>query len=179
MFIPSVKMFCLLLPLTKDLIPFSYWDWSRDWKDPTKSPIWDPVTGFGGDGDPDGPVTVGRGSCIKDGPFAGYQVLYSDFVPQMHCLSRGFGRQLHKPFRTPFFEPQAMVDLLNQKTFYNFTEAMEEGPHDAVPNGVNGDFFTLESPNGKLCSVGAYISFSETDQNGNARSRLLPPSHKH
>ena len=27
----------------------SYWDWTLDWEDPLSSPVFDPMTGFGGD----------------------------------------------------------------------------------------------------------------------------------
>ncbi|KAK3360539.1 putative tyrosinase [Lasiosphaeria hispida] len=124
-----------------------YWDWSRDWQDPSKSPIWDPVTGFGGDGDPNGTVTIMWGSCIKEGPFVDYEVLWSDFYPRPHCLSRGFGRQPGAPWDNEFFKPHSMADLMSRDTFYDFTETLEGGSHDAVPNGINGDFYTLESPN--------------------------------
>lgn len=127
-----------------------YWDWSLDYPNPTTSPIFSPTTGFGSDGDPSLPTTVGWGSCIQDGPFANYEVLWSNFVPRPHCLSRGFGRQPGEPFRhVEAFKPEAMAELLRQETFYGFTEALEGGAHDAVPNGIAGDFYTLESPNGK------------------------------
>jgi len=29
-----------------------YWDWTLDSSDPSHSPIWDPETGFGGNGSP-------------------------------------------------------------------------------------------------------------------------------
>ncbi|EFY94007.1 Tyrosinase [Metarhizium robertsii ARSEF 23] len=129
----------------KDILP--YWDWGLDWEDPTKSAIWDPVTGFGGDGDPEGPASVGWGSCVKDGPFADYEVLFYDFIPKLHCLSRGFGRYYKKPFPGDAFAPAAIQEVLDQLTFWNFTNAIELGPHDAIPNNICGDFFFLEAPN--------------------------------
>lgn len=46
-----------------------YWDEVRDSGNFSKSIIFDPETGFGGDG-------VGRHWCVQDGPFAKYEVLY-------------------------------------------------------------------------------------------------------
>ncbi|KAK4222129.1 tyrosinase [Podospora fimiseda] len=55
-----------------------YWDWTLDAADLTSSPVFDPVTGFGGNGPfvatVPGPFEVpGRtgGGCVVDGPWAG------------------------------------------------------------------------------------------------------------
>ena len=65
-----------------------YWDWVKDSGAPASASVWDPDTGFGGDGvSPDGsPFTW----CVQDGPFAGLQLAYwtNDFHP--HCLQRSF-----------------------------------------------------------------------------------------
>jgi len=129
-----------------------YWDWSRDYPNPTLSPIFSSTSGFGSDGDLSLPSTVGWGSCITSGPFANYSVLWSNFVPSPHCLSRGFGRQPgSESFRehVEVFSKEEMAGLLSEKNFYAFTERLEGGAHDAVPNGIAGDFYTLESPNGQ------------------------------
>lgn len=125
-----------------------YWDWALDWEDPIKSAIWDPETGFGGDGDPDGPLTVGWGSCIANGSFADYKVLFYNFIPRLHCLSRGLGRCFERPWTGDAFKPSAIQHVLDQGTFADFSSAIESGPHDAVPNNVCGDFYYLEAPNG-------------------------------
>ncbi|TFK24177.1 Di-copper centre-containing protein [Coprinopsis marcescibilis] len=85
--------------------PFAFWDWSRDADSslPLKnSPIFDPVTGFGGDGvpgtyklppDPKGESFAGNSNykgCVGDGPFAG--VLVHRGPGKMittHCIVRG------------------------------------------------------------------------------------------
>lgn len=106
--------------------------------------------GFGGDGNPDGPPTVPFGSCVADGPFAAdYEVLFYDFLPRPRCLSRGFGRFWGKPFSGDYFQPSAIEYVIAEATFYNFTRAIEDGPHNAVPNQVGGDFWSSEAPNGQ------------------------------
>lgn len=130
---------------------FSYWDWGLDWEDPKKSAIWDPDTGFGGNGDPDDKVTVGWGSCITNGPFMDYKVLFYNMVIGLHCLSRGFGRcfGLNGTWSGEPFKPSAIQHVLEQETFADFSLALESGPHDAIPNNVCGDFYYLEAPNGE------------------------------
>ncbi|RFU33979.1 hypothetical protein B7463_g2357, partial [Scytalidium lignicola] len=41
-----------------------YWDWTLDWADLAHSSIWDPISGFGGDGEPNGTMQVGWGRCL-------------------------------------------------------------------------------------------------------------------
>ncbi|KZZ99247.1 putative domain, di-copper centre [Beauveria brongniartii RCEF 3172] len=127
----------------------TYWDWQLDWQDPARSPIWDPDTGFGGSGDPAGELTVGWGSCVPNGPFRDYKVLFYDFVLKLHCLSRGFGRCFGRngTWSGEPFKPSVIQQVMEQETFANFSAALETGPHDAVPNNVCGDFYYLESPN--------------------------------
>ncbi|TQV93218.1 ABC multidrug transporter [Cordyceps javanica] len=126
-----------------------YWDWGLDWEDPTKSAIWDPETGFGGNGDADSKVTVGWGSCVTDGPLADYKVMFYNMVLELHCLSRGFGRcfGLNGTWSGDAFKPSAIEHVLRQTSFAEFSAALESGPHDAVPNNVCGDFYYLEAPN--------------------------------
>jgi len=90
-----------------------YWDWTLDTQDPSKfakSPMFDPVTGFGGNGafipgnvsNPAPGLSVGPpfdlpdrtgGGCIPDGPFQG---LISHMGPgnstalTPHCVRRDF-----------------------------------------------------------------------------------------
>jgi tyrosinase len=92
-----------------------YWDWTLDAKDRTglaKSPLWDPVYGFGGNGPyladlsgfPAGWVFEGfavpnrtGGGCVPDGPFANVPVnmgMGRSTAYQPHCLRRDFSGDL-------------------------------------------------------------------------------------
>ncbi|KAK4206575.1 tyrosinase [Rhypophila decipiens] len=125
-----------------------YWDWTLDtpasqW---TQSPVFDPVTGFGGNGpyvagDPDSPFAVpGRtgGGCVQDGPFAGINDLvhlgpgesYS-YNPQ--CLKRDF---------SPYFAGRYLginqtLLTLSQSDFGWFNRFVEGGPSFEA-SGVHG-----------------------------------------
>jgi hypothetical protein len=42
---------------------------------------------------------------------------------------------------------------MQEDNFWSFTEAIESGPHDNVPNNICGDFFSVDSPNGIIRSL--------------------------
>ena len=148
-----------------------YWDWSLDWEDLPASPIWGSALGFGGDGDPRLPRTdmPADGSCIENGPFAGYEVRYTGWATRPHCLSRGFGRlPASHNFSGDAISPTALRDVLNHDDFHEFVMALELGPHDVIPNGVGGDFLMFTAPNGTLKPSGRHASA------GNAELVLKP-----
>ena len=47
-----------------------------------------------------------------------------------------------------FLSPR-FVDIAKMNDdFFNFTLALETGPHNAIPNGVCGDFYSFDAPAG-------------------------------
>jgi tyrosinase len=128
-----------------------YWDWSLDWESPSSSPIWDSESGFGGDGNVTGLFIINEGRCLVNGPFMDMRPLYDNFTANPHCISRGFknvetgeagllsGHQLR---------PEAMEEILGQEDFEKFHDRVEQNVHDALHNGINGDFGSLTSGNG-------------------------------
>ncbi|KAJ3541489.1 hypothetical protein NMY22_g3870 [Coprinellus aureogranulatus] len=149
--------------------PFPYWDWTLDADGTTpsipQSPIFDPVTGFGGDG-VEGtytPPTDGDGSvfpivpetwkgCVGTGPFAdavmhvGPGKRFED-----HCLDR----KLSDNFRAQFTTSSIISNILSQTTYDNFWNSLDGFPfktdfrlHDSGHSTLGGDmtsFYT--SPN--------------------------------
>ncbi|KKA23387.1 Monooxygenase [Rasamsonia emersonii CBS 393.64] len=100
-----------------------------------------PLGRFGGDGDINGPITVANGSCVRDGPFANYEVTYANLETQPHCLSRGFGREHSPPhFSGQDFAPGVVQALFAHTTLANFSMVLEETTHDAIPNAIWGGF---------------------------------------
>jgi tyrosinase len=128
-----------------------YWNWVLDWRDITQSPVFDPIHGFGGDGNATGEVTVGDGRCITDGPFAGLEALRFDADYQPHCLSRGFlkGKVLLKMCGEDI-RPEVVNSILEQKTFETFMHELEEGPHIGISTGIRGDWVKFTVPYGEL-----------------------------
>ena len=127
-----------------------YWDWTLDWEDITVSPVFDPVHGFGGDGNATGEETVGDGRCVIDGPFAGLQALRYDAAYNPHCLSRGFLRgKLLEELCSNDIHPDVITTILQKPSFKDFMHDLEERPHIAIPTGIRGDWVKFTVPYGK------------------------------
>lgn len=76
-----------------------YWDWSidADATDVPNSPLFDPTTGFGGNGKRTGSNEPGFQRCVIDGPFANTNLTLGMGWPnvndpgnRLHCLTREF-----------------------------------------------------------------------------------------
>ena len=65
-----------------------------------------------------------------------------------HCLSRGF-KDGKNGFSGHKFRPEAMERLWRQKTYDKFFLYLELGPHNGIPQGIQGDFMTFTAPYGK------------------------------
>ncbi|KAH7309833.1 monooxygenase [Stachybotrys elegans] len=129
-----------------------YWDWVKDSGAPASASVWDPDTGFGGDGvSPDGsPFTW----CVQDGPFAGLQLAYwnGDFHP--HCLQRSFqpahpeaGLQEMIGYA---YDEEIIAGVFTHTEYVEFRPRLEGTPHGAVHAGIAGglgDMGPLTSPN--------------------------------
>ncbi|KAK5737665.1 hypothetical protein LTR17_006527 [Elasticomyces elasticus] len=126
-----------------------YWDWTLDSEALEKSPVFDPITGFGGDGEVGGEVTIGRsGRCLVDGPFTNITADYYDVKYQPHCLSRGFrdldGSLGHIDGHD--ISPESIEEVLSLTEYESFVTLMESRVHDAIPFGIGGDFETFTAP---------------------------------
>jgi len=135
-----------------------YWDWSIDANPPnliSKSPIWNPIIGFGGDGVPGtytlppDPANTSKilpeyfyHGCIKDGPFADYTIkLGPGLLVTEHCLTRGVNDTF-----SVYLNSSMISYVLSFPTFDEFRvqlEGMPEppdiGPHGGGHVAVGGD----------------------------------------
>lgn len=126
-----------------------YWDWTLDWDDLAHSPVFDRTTGFGGDGDPKGDITIGNsGRCVIDGPFAGLQAKFYDVKYKPHCLSRGFRTDDGRlgVIDGSLISPDSIEEVLQIDGYEEFVTSMESKVHDAIPFGIAGDFETFTAP---------------------------------
>ena len=150
----------------------SYWDWTQDSSHGLQSPLWDPITGFGGNGtSPDG--------CVEGGPLAGVLLNYTVDGYSPHCLSRAFqdsdayGEMHGKKYTTEIVQGI----LTSAETYPDFRARLEGGAHKHLHDGTGGEMPIPSSPNGQ-----SYITFL-VDQprwtfeaNKLGRSYILPTS---
>ena len=156
----------------------------------SKSPIFDPDTGFGGDGVP-GTYTVPLDptntsllfpyayiGCVQDGPFANYTLRLGPgkFITT-HCLARGVNNTM-----SPYLNSTAVAHLMTMSTFQEFRIELEGMPvtldhrtHDGGHLSIGGDMSNLySSPGGGSLIHIIGLQFSLT----NFRAPVLPSSHQ-
>ncbi|KDN41476.1 hypothetical protein RSAG8_07426, partial [Rhizoctonia solani AG-8 WAC10335] len=121
-----------------------YWDWTRDAgtvENFKSSKIFDPETGFGGTGFPEGDNSTA--SCVENGPYAGMHVN----IPEPHCLRRSFNLTSTLPGNWT----SGVVDkILEYPDYINFWNNSERIPHDNIHRAVGGDLRRQYSPNEPL-----------------------------
>ncbi|KAL1598905.1 hypothetical protein SLS60_008050 [Paraconiothyrium brasiliense] len=115
-----------------------YWDWSLDAEPsnpnstaPFETDIFDPTTGFGGNGPKEEPtadqnplnITGGTGGgCVQDGPFAA-PAFYVN-VPEKDCLRRDFIPWIMNGFA----DPALVAKVLEQPDYTSFARELEGTP---------------------------------------------------
>ncbi|KAF9051984.1 tyrosinase [Panaeolus papilionaceus] len=131
-----------------------YWDWSIDADAPLPlihSPIFDPHTGFGGDGiggtysvpaDPKGESSIFpeafRG-CVTDGPFANLRLNYGPGkYAGDHCLTRGIDNTLKGVLNST-----AVSKALSQPNFGVFRIEVEGQPETSTPRIHDGGHIAI------------------------------------
>ena len=105
-----------------------YWDESLDADDWESSILFDPDTGFGGNG-------VGPSKCIADGPFKNYVNAVGPGQSQTgHCIDRDINKCMGK-----FAAPSIIENCMKMANFSTFWPCIENGPHGAGHGGVGGE----------------------------------------
>jgi tyrosinase len=119
------------------------------------APVFSNTTGFSGNGDPNGLESVSDAHCVTDGPFADLQLPFYDGDEHVHCLSRGFKfnqKMLHGRIPGEGVRPSAIEKILSLPDFESFFLALENGPYNAIPTGIHGDFMGFTAPNDPISS---------------------------
>jgi tyrosinase len=109
--------------------------------------VFSSTTGFGGNSDPNAPVSVGHGHCVTDGPFSDLNLTITTWDDPTHCLSRGFTDGAVKG-RLPGdkVQPAVIEEILRQLEYESFFLKLEKYPHNQIPNGIRGEFLTFIAP---------------------------------
>ena len=151
----SLHPSCILTPPAN-----RYWDWTLDHTNLIRSPIWDPIHGFGSNGS--GPKSVAGGHCVQDGPFANLTTTYFEGKYHPHCLSRGFlDEETIKRVGNLTVQPVVLREIITQTAnYFDFLLAVEQMSHLTIPYIVQGDFSKVTAPNGMIdidfCFLGRF-----------------------
>ncbi|CAE6463755.1 hypothetical protein ACGC1H_006642 [Rhizoctonia solani] len=124
-----------------------YWDWTRDAGSVSNfknSKIFDPDTGFGGTGYPEGDNSTA--SCVENGPYAGLRVNF----PEPHCLRRSFNLTAELPGN---WTSSVVNKILEYPDYISFWNNSERIPHDNIHRAIGGDVRRQYSPNEPLFFV--------------------------
>ncbi|KAK1828919.1 hypothetical protein QBC39DRAFT_384610 [Podospora conica] len=131
-----------------------YWNWTADSANPPAAKVFDPVTGFGGNGS--------STTCVVDGPFKDLKPAYWNSVPRSNfpwiptCLTRVWapGSPGVAAMNGDRYAPDVMRGIAAIDDFDVFRRDLEGGPHSAVHGGVGGNDgdmgFQTASPNDPL-----------------------------
>ncbi|KAG9126511.1 hypothetical protein FRC07_003179 [Ceratobasidium sp. 392] len=126
--------------------PTPYWDWTIDSGKLATSNIWDPTTGFGGDGN-----TRTNDHCVEQGPYANFQLTY----PNRHCLARRFNNGNVRngvlgTMQGSQYSSTMIKQVMSNNNYNDFSNDVEEIPHDSIHNVISGDMAAAFSPNDAL-----------------------------
>ncbi|RYP66133.1 hypothetical protein DL771_007967 [Monosporascus sp. 5C6A] len=145
-----------------------YWDWSidADNKDMPNSPVFDPVTGFGGDGKRTGSNEPGFQRCVVDGPFANTNLTLAMGWPNMndpgnrlHCFTREFnggmgndenGEAIIGDMQAGAYNSNVMKIIYGFDKYAEMHEMLEGLPHAQIHSVIFGDMGPATSPNEPL-----------------------------
>ncbi|KAM0135572.1 hypothetical protein ACHAO1_005121 [Botrytis cinerea] len=122
-----------------------YWDWSLDWEDFSRAPIWG-HDNFGSDGNLDAETSVGDGHCVIDGPFAGLTAMFYDNDYYPHCLSRGFKSGAEMKDLGNLVRPGVVEDIMREGNFEAFAQRIEHNAHRFVSGSIRGEFSKFTGP---------------------------------
>lgn len=156
-----------------------YWDWSLDWQALQRAPVFDAVSGFGGDGEVGGEIVVGNtGRCVIDGPFARARARWYDREERPHCLARGFRDEAGGlgVMDGSALSPESIEQVLRHADYDALVKEMESRIHDAIPFGIGGDFETFTAPYGEFVEVGFLWLHASVLTIGCGRPVVLPAS---
>ncbi|KAK1232749.1 hypothetical protein PQX77_004107 [Marasmius sp. AFHP31] len=143
---------------------YPYWDWSidADANNVANSPIWDPATGFGGNGHAVSGAPEGFRRCVLDGPYTNLTFTIGsppesrDDENMPHCLNRDFtnfqrdpatGEAVVGDMNRNAYTSRVVASVSRANDYSNFAPMLETGPHDAVHNSVNGEMAAYNAPN--------------------------------
>ncbi|EED21564.1 conserved hypothetical protein [Talaromyces stipitatus ATCC 10500] len=126
-----------------------YWDWTLDYQDLSRAPVWNLIDGFGPSRDEYGSEGVAGGHCVVSGPFAGLMPTFFEGVRDPHCLSRGIlDKETVRRVGNLTVRPTVLARLANTNgSYFDFLIELEHTSHLVIPYILQGDFSKITAPN--------------------------------
>lgn len=131
------------LEITTKILHTSYWDWTLDANNFLRSPLWDPNSGFGGNGAPtppnDSPFAIPGatgGGCVTNGPFKDFRLHLGpgdSLNATNRCLTRGFSPTIAKNFSNT-----AKVNKALSQVNFGWFDKVVEGETNFINVGIHG-----------------------------------------
>ncbi|KAI9154802.1 Tyrosinase ustQ [Paramyrothecium foliicola] len=142
-----------------------YWDWVKDSGAPASASVWNPATGFGGNGvSADGSAFS---YCVPNGPFAQYRPTYWVNNTQPHCLQRAFRSGIPQANLQEMlgyaYDEDVIAGVFLYQDFLGFHTQLEFGPHSAVHTGIAGNFGDMGPPTSPNDPI-FYLVHAKVDQ---------------
>lgn len=132
-----------------------YWDWVIDSANLTNSPIWDTISGFGGNGEWNEAQSQ---QCVRNGPFANTIRAWTvsnatgKVKYEPHCMSRIFRdaadeKHLYE-WLHDLVSPEKVEETLRKPDYGSFFLWFQLHTHNAIPFFIRGEWASFQVPNG-------------------------------
>lgn len=115
--------------------------------------------------------------CVTEGPFARLEVPYFEHMYQPHCLLRGFESDEKLMALRIALKPETLSEMLQLSEYNSLNLGLENGPHNAIPRSINGDFSLQTAPSGKMSTPYNLSTCARAFTKPVNRPCVLPPSH--
>lgn len=100
-------------------------------------------------------MVLNRSLTVTVSPMALLLISSFPFMMAMTTFSRGFKfneKMLHGRIPGEGVRPSAIEKILSLPDFESFFLALENGPHNAIPTSIHGDFMGFTAPNDLISS---------------------------
>lgn len=152
-----------------------YWDWSidADAKDTANSPVFDPDTGFGGNGQYTDSYEPGFQRCVVDGPFANTNLTLAMGWPnvndpgnRLHCFTREFnnasgydenGESIIGDMQASAYNSNVMRTIYGMESFPDMAVMLEGLPHAQGKLNSSSLYFAANTPSLNMPAVHSII----------------------
>ncbi|KAK0752864.1 hypothetical protein B0T18DRAFT_395532 [Schizothecium vesticola] len=113
-----------------------YWGLAAGSGNPSEAAIFDPVTGFGGNGS--ATSTVPYTQCVLNGLLTALRPQYWNTERIPHCLTRVFARSSPIDMLGAEYSREVVAEVSAETDYDSFRHRLESGPHAAIHEAIGG-----------------------------------------